>query len=122
VLLDVYGTNHDPRRWPDPEEFRPDRFRAAAPTAFDVIPQGAGAHADGHRCPGEAITIALMKAATRHLLRLRYDVPAQDLRIDLATIPALPASGFVIANVRGGGFGWPALEESLYGPRHGGIA
>ena len=45
-----------------------------------------------------------MKPATRQLLRLRYDVPPQDLRIDLASVPALPASGFVIANVRGGGF------------------
>jgi fatty-acid peroxygenase len=122
VLLDIHGTNHDRRRWPDPEEFRPDRFKEAPATAFDVIPQGGGGHADGHRCPGEAITLALMKAATRQLLRLRYDVPAQDLRIDLASVPALPASGFVIANVRGGGLDWPALEEPLYTPRHGGTA
>jgi fatty-acid peroxygenase len=122
VLLDIHGTNHDPRRWSDPEEFRPDRFTDSATTAFDLIPQGGGAHADGHRCPGEAITLALMKSATRQLLRLRYDVPAQDLRIHMANVPALPASGFVIANVRGGGFNWPALDEPLHPPRHGGIA
>jgi hypothetical protein len=63
-----------------------------------------------------------MKSATPQLLRLRYDVPARELRLDMADVPALPASGFVIADVRGGGFNRPALDEPLHPPRHGGIA
>ena len=99
VLLDVYGTNHDPRIWGDPDIFRPQRFESWDGGAFSFIPQGGGSHADNHRCPGEDITVALMKDAIRQLTSIRYDVPPQDLRVDLTGIPALPASGFVIANV-----------------------
>jgi len=31
---------------------------------------------------------------------MQYDVPEQDLRIDLTRLPAIPESGFVISNVR----------------------
>ncbi len=42
VLLDVYGTNHDPRLWDHPEEFRPERFAEREENPFDLIPQGGG--------------------------------------------------------------------------------
>lgn len=84
----------------EPGAFRPERFHDREPEAFDLIPQGAGNHHAGHRCPGEWITIAVMKAAVRLLTgAMRYDVPAQDLRIDLSRMPAVPASRFVIRNV-----------------------
>jgi fatty-acid peroxygenase len=98
VLLDLYGTNHDPRSWHDPGTFRPDRFSTMEQNEFNYIPQGGGAHAQTHRCPGEPITIDLMLAAVRQLMQMRYDVPIQDLRIDMANMPALPASRFVISN------------------------
>jgi len=45
-------------------------------------------------------TITLMKMAADFLAnRIGYDVPRQDLRIDMRRLPALPADGFVIANV-----------------------
>jgi fatty-acid peroxygenase len=41
-----------------------------------------------------------MKTIVRLMLgEMSYEVPPQDLRIDLARIPALPASGFVVANL-----------------------
>jgi fatty-acid peroxygenase len=97
VLLDLYGTNHDARYWGDPETFRPERFRGRASDANAFVPQGGGSYEDGHRCPGEWITIALLKEAVRQLARETwYDVPAQDLTVALDRVPALPASGFVI--------------------------
>jgi len=100
VLMDVYGTNHDPRIWGDPENFRPQRFLGAAPNDFALIAQGGGSYTEGHRCPGEPLTVELMKAAARLLTSdMRYDVPPQDSTIDFSRVPALPYE-FRIANVR----------------------
>ncbi|HET8728274.1 MAG TPA: cytochrome P450, partial [Alphaproteobacteria bacterium] len=101
VLLDLYGTNRDGRVWEVPEEFRPERFRHWTGSAFDFIPQGGGGHDTGHRCAGEWVTIELMKRAVGLLTTaMRYDVPDQDLQINLTRIPAIPNSRFVIRNVR----------------------
>jgi cytochrome P450 len=79
VLLDVYGTNHDARLWPEPEQFMPERFREWRGDPYTLIPQGGGAFETGHRCPGEWLTIALIKKAVRQLSDTRYSVPDQDL-------------------------------------------
>ncbi|MCC5782297.1 cytochrome P450 [Kocuria sp. WN036] len=101
TLLDLYGTNHHPDLWENPEIFDPDRFTTWDGGAYGLIPQGGGDHHIGHRCAGEWITIALMKAALAILTReMTYDVPSQDLRISLRRMPTLPSSGFVISNVR----------------------
>lgn len=100
VLLDLYGTNHDPRLWEEPQSFRPERFLGRAPGAFDLIPQGGGDYSTNHRCPGEWITIALMKRAVGLLTSaMRYEVPPQDLRVPLNRLPTRPKSGFVLSNV-----------------------
>jgi len=102
VILDLYGTDHDPRSWQSPDEFRPERFAQWDGNPFDFIPQGGGVHHLNHRCPGEWITIELMKMVAILLAgRITYDVPAQDLRIDRSSLPALPRSRFVISNVAG---------------------
>ena len=101
VLLDLYGTNHDPRIWEEPGAFQPERFRRWDGSPYTFVPQGGGEHDAGHRCAGEWLTVELMKRAVRLLTTaMRYDVPAQDLRIDLSRMPARPASGFVISNAR----------------------
>jgi fatty-acid peroxygenase len=81
--------------------FRPERFRRWDGSAFNFIPQGGGDHHDNRRCPGEWITIELMKRAV-HLLTTAtsYDVPEQDLSVDLTRMPTGPKSRFVISNVR----------------------
>ncbi|GIZ52828.1 cytochrome P450 [Noviherbaspirillum aridicola] len=101
VLLDLYGTNHDGRLWEEPFAFMPERFAQWKGSAHSLIPQGAGDFFHGHRCPGEWITIELVKTAVRLLLHeVRYEVPRQDLRVDLGRMPAMPASGFIIGNAR----------------------
>ncbi len=101
VLLDLYGTNHDPRIWHEPDRFDPSRFVERKGNSHDFIPQGGGQFSENHRCAGEWITIRLMQVAMRFLMeKLSYEVPEQDLSIDMSKLPALPASGFVIADVK----------------------
>lgn len=101
VLLDLYGTDHDARLWDRPDAFVPERFRQWNGSAFNFIPQGGGNHRTDHRCPGEWITIELMKVAAAFMSAgMQYEVPQQDLRISLSRIPAIPNSRFVIRNVR----------------------
>lgn len=74
ALLDVYGTNHDPELWSDPELFSLDRFAEPDVHMFKLIPQGGGAYVTGHRCPGEAATVRVMKVSLDYLVnRIDYE-------------------------------------------------
>lgn len=97
VLLDLYGTNHDPSLWPDPFTFDPQRFVGRTPHSFELIPQGGGDPYEGHRCAGEGITMRLLKQAIDRLSKLDYFVPPQDLEIPLDRIPTRPRSGFLLS-------------------------
>ena len=47
------------------------------------------------------VTVELTKSALRLLAsEVAYEVPPQDLTIDLARMPTLPASGFVMEGLR----------------------
>ncbi|HKF83151.1 MAG TPA: cytochrome P450 [Solirubrobacterales bacterium] len=101
TMLDIYGTNRDPRVWERPADFDPDRFLNWDGDPFALIPQGGGDHATGHRCPGEWITLALIETALRCLTQtMRYEVPPQDLNVSLARMPALLRSRFRIAAIQ----------------------
>ena len=101
VLLDLYGTNRHPALWQEPDRFHPERFATWEGDPYTLIPQGGGDHDTGHRCPGEWITIRLMKTAVRLLTReTAYQVPHQDLHVSLSRMPARPRSGFVLRDVR----------------------
>ncbi len=60
VVLDVWGTNHDPRVWERPDELDPWRFESEEITPYDMVPQGGHIREDGHRCPGEDLTTGLL--------------------------------------------------------------
>ncbi|MBU2669564.1 cytochrome P450 [Actinoplanes bogorensis] len=96
VLLDVYGQHHDPRVWPEPYEFRPERFLGRPIGEFELIPQGGGDPRTGHRCPGEQIVIATLGTLVQRLAKLDYYLPPQDTGIDLGRVPARPRSGIKI--------------------------
>jgi fatty-acid peroxygenase len=101
VFLDMYGTNHDPRLWENPNEFRPERFKEWKGSLFDFIPQGGGDPAKGHRCPAEGITVEVMKASLDFLVnKIEFEVPDQDLSFSLVKMPTLPESGFVMSNIK----------------------
>lgn len=101
VLLDIYGLNHDPRIWDKPYLFKPERFKSWDKNPFSFIPQGGGNPATGHRCPGKGVVVGTMKLFLNFLVnRIDYTVPEQGLSYGLTKIPTLPASGFIMENVR----------------------
>ncbi|MDA0633540.1 cytochrome P450 [Nonomuraea sp. MCN248] len=100
VLLDLYGQNHDATLWRNPYSFDPGRFVGATVGRDDLVPQGGGDPHTGHRCPGEAVTVALLQDLSVRLAALEYTVPPQDLTISLRRIPARPRSGVVLEGVR----------------------
>lgn len=101
VLFDLYGTNHDPEIWDNPHLFNPERFLDWNGGVYGFVPQGGGVANYGHRCPIEAIAVALMEMSMRILSSsMDYDVPEQNLEIKFNQMPALPQSGFKISKVR----------------------
>lgn len=100
TLLDLYGTNHDPRVWPWPDRFDPERFAAPADDAFGFIPQGGGDFLEGHRCAGEWLTIdAMREAALFFARRLRWTVKPADLAPDMRRLPSLPREPLTLTGV-----------------------
>lgn len=97
VMLDIHGTNHDPRHWSDPGIFRPERFLTDVPDSHAFIPQGGGPVAEGHRCPGEPATVAIMLASLEFLLATlpRHRAPI-DHGIAARRMPAMPMTRIYI--------------------------
>lgn len=100
VLLDLYGTNHDPQAWEHPALFHPGRFIGEAPIPFAFVPQGGGDPAVHHRCPGEPVATRLMGVALDQLARHMAYTPVHPVvPIDYKRLPALPKDGFRIQNI-----------------------
>jgi len=101
VLLDIYGTNHHPDIWDNPEQFNPERFKDREESPYDLVPQGGGDYYKGHRCPGEWLTVEIMKSSLDLLANhMNYNVPEQNLRYSMMRMPSLPKSRFVIKQVK----------------------
>jgi fatty-acid peroxygenase len=102
LVLDLFGTDRDEAAWPDPERFDPYRFIGREPDPLAWVPHGDGDPLLSHRCAGQDVTTELLKTAEKHLARLDYRVPPQDLRVPLSRLPSRPPSGFVMTAVRTG--------------------
>ena len=103
MVLDVMGTNRDPRLWEHADEFRPERFLAREPTAFDYVPHGGGDPAAGHRCPGEPIAIGVLETTLQRLAGLDYDLTPEGHEVPLGRIPSLPPDHVRLRNLRRAG-------------------
>ena len=53
MLVDAQGVHGDPKLYPEPEAFRPERFLEQPPDSYAYIPFGGGAH----RCLGAALAM-----------------------------------------------------------------
>ncbi len=101
VMLDLYGTNHDPNIFSDPQEFRPERFETNEPGTFSFVPQGGGDPQVTHRCPGEDVAITLTASLIEAFISgLEYHIHKQDLQLKFNRLPAIPHSGIILSNVK----------------------
>jgi fatty-acid peroxygenase len=96
LVLDVLGTNRDPRRWEAPDEFRPERFLDREPNAFEYVPQGGGDPSVGHRCPGEPLAVGILETTLAHLARLDLELAAGARAVPEHRIPSLPPHGLEV--------------------------
>ena len=96
VVLDVYGTLHDPAHWDRPDAFLPERFLGDEVDPDLLVPQGGGEVGTGHRCPGEDVVLTMLAVAVRALAGTALALPPQDLRPDLTELPTRPRSGVVL--------------------------
>ncbi|WP_279401660.1 cytochrome P450 [Piscibacillus salipiscarius] len=88
TFLDLYGTNHDPEIWDEPDEFKPTRFNGWEGTPFDFIPQGGGEFDIGHRCAGEWITIKILKTTLEYFINeVTFEFPDQEPEYQMNDIP-----------------------------------
>ncbi|MGH8231770.1 MAG: cytochrome P450 [Steroidobacteraceae bacterium] len=88
VFMSPYVVQRDPRHWPDPDQFRPERFQSgaqSAPHRFAFIPFSAGPrHCVGETFATYEMVIHLYLAARRFRLRCRQSEPPQmEARINL---------------------------------------
>ncbi len=98
VVLDVFGSHHEPGTWRDPGVYRHERFLGREPGPFELLAQGGGDARTGHRCPGERLTIELVKDAAHRLACARWSLepspsPSPSLRrmpprvVDVRVVP-----------------------------------
>jgi cytochrome P450 len=64
ISVDAYGVHLDPDIYPQPHEFRPERFLEDPPDGYSFLPFGGGAH----RCLGAALALLEIKVALREIL------------------------------------------------------
>jgi fatty-acid peroxygenase len=95
ALLDLYGTNRDPRSFPEPDALRPDRAASWRDQNHAFVPQGAGDARVTHRCPGEGATVELMKSAVRLLSGMDWAVADPRMRLS-GGFPPQPRDGLAI--------------------------
>jgi cytochrome P450 len=77
LMVSIYLAHNDPRTYPEPEEFRPERFLAGVPEGAAWIPFGGGVR----RCLGASFAQLEMRVVLREVLsavRLRAGSPSAE--------------------------------------------
>lgn len=102
-----FAHHQDAAVYPKPHTFDAERFTAARAEQgrhpFAFAPQGMGP-STGHKCPGVDYATLLMQVFTTTLLRdYTYDLPEQDVSLDLSRIPPEPRDGLRITFARSAG-------------------
>jgi cytochrome P450 family 110 len=85
----IYLAHRRPDRWPEPEQFRPERFLGARPGPYEFLPFGGGVR----RCLGMAFALYEMKVVLARVLsrvdlRLKSGYRARTVRRSITLAPS----------------------------------
>jgi fatty-acid peroxygenase len=98
VVLDLYGSDHDPRTFEQPDSFVIDRFvgrtkEISYDEEYEMIAQGGGDFRSMHRCAGEWITLHSLRVFSDQLVNhFTFSIPEQDWEVPLNQFPTFPKS------------------------------
>jgi cytochrome P450 len=95
LFVSPLTTHHDPRHWPDPERFDPDRFAAdrPGPARYTYLPFGGGQR----RCVGAPLAELEIRIAVAMIARRFRLTPVPGHRVDHHSLISLrPRSGLVM--------------------------
>ncbi|PKI79371.1 hypothetical protein CRG98_000249 [Punica granatum] len=56
LLINLYSIQRDPKHWPDPEKFKPERFEGMEGDGHKMMPFGSGRRG----CPGENLALRMV--------------------------------------------------------------
>lgn len=87
LIYNLWAIHHDPKLWPDPESFNPERFegREATRDGFKLLPFGSGRR----RCPGEGLASRLVTITLGLLIQcFDWEVIIEDM-VDMTEAPGL---------------------------------
>jgi len=87
VIFSQYVTHHLPRLYPDPEAFRPDRWRHISPSAYEYLPFGAGPR----MCIGGPLAMMILKTVLPAILK----------RCRLSVVPDCEINGKIVSTMLG---------------------
>lgn len=96
VLINAQALHQDPQLFPEPGEFRPERFLDGGPPPYSYLPFGGGAH----RCLGAALATLELEVAIELMLE-RFELePAGPPARTVRRGPTLAPSGGAIVRAR----------------------
>ncbi len=87
ILLSPFLAHREPKQFPRPNEFMPERWQGLKPSPYVYFPFGGGAH----YCAGRSLAAQMMKTSLAFLLR-RFDLVLSfdqevDWKIDIVLLP-----------------------------------
>ncbi len=85
IVFSQYMTHHMPELYPDPEEFRPERWLTINPSPYEYLPFGAGPR----MCIGAPLAMLIMKTVLPTILQ----------RFKVTAVPMSEVSGKVISTM-----------------------